>query len=207
MACAAFKAALMAPETDASNAQIRALITAGKYDGKDLPHVAEDYLTAFIDSDSSHIRRRWAGIALSKMLAASPKVVDHLKVENSKLQDLGDILVSKSEREDTKIVAGIIMRQGLSQGLEFANFWSTDKVRNSVNNFPGEAGPRWMTRFQGFLDTLSHLALANPVTDPCILYPVAVVTSDEFRWASATGGVPIAIGEWLRSMDCMWDTH
>jgi hypothetical protein len=195
MTCSAFEAVLKQPESDASNAQLRDLIAAGDYSGSGILSVAETYLKAFINSESSRIRRRWAGIALSEMLGESPEVVNHLKLEKRKLQRLGDILLSNSEREDTKIVAGMVMRQGLELGIEFACFWSSDKVENSAPNFPKEAGPRWIKAFQSFLDSLSGLALADPVADPCILFPVAVVASDGFKWASANGGVPVAIVE------------
>jgi len=193
MTCAAFEAALKDTNSDASNIRLHELITAGDYSGTGLPYVAEEYLHAFCNSTSDYVRRRWIGIALARMLGVSPEVAEHLQVEKRRLQALGEILVSPSGREETKIIAGVIMRQALEDGIEFASFWASDKVRNSAPNFPKESGPHWIKQFQGFLDDLSALALANPTTDASILYPVSVLASDSFRWASSSDGVPIAI--------------
>jgi hypothetical protein len=193
MACATFGAALKEPESDASNTQLRALITDGNYSDTEFPYVAEDYLCAFYNIASSHVRRRWVGIALARMLDESPEVAKHLQTEKWRLQGLGNIILSTDEREETKIIAGIVIRQALQHGIAFPCFWASDKVRHSAVNFPNEAGPRWMSAFQAFLDTLSDLALANPVTEPCIIFPVSVLASDSFRWASSKNGLPIAI--------------
>jgi hypothetical protein len=193
MTCLAFEAALNEPDNDASNVQLHKLITAGSYTGHTLPSVAQQYLRAFCNTALSHSRRRWIGIALAGMIGASPEVVKHVGAVEQQLQGLGDVILSATEREETKVVAGIIVRQALENHVEFASFWTSDKVRDSAPNFPVASGPRWMSRFQSFLDTLGDLALANPITDPSIVFPVSVVASDSFRWASPDEGVPMAI--------------
>jgi hypothetical protein len=193
MTCLAFEAALKEPDQDASNVQLHKLIAAGTFSGHTLPTVAQDYLRAFCNTTLSHTRRRWIGIALAGMLGASPEVVKHFGAVEQQLQGLGDIILSATEREETRIVAGIIVQQALEHHVEFASFWTSDKVRNSALNFPQTSGPRWMSKYQSFLDTLGDLALANPVTDPSIVFPVSVVASDSFQWASPDEGMPIAI--------------
>jgi hypothetical protein len=193
MTCLAFEAALKEPDHNASNAQLQKLIAAADYSGHTLPTVAQDYLRAFCNTNLSHTRRRWIGIALARMLGASPEVVNHFGAVEQQLQGLGDVILSTTEREETRIVAGIIVQQALEHHVEFASFWTSDKVRNSAPNFPQVSGPKWMREFQSFLDTLGDLALANPTTDPSIVYPVSVVASDLFQWASADKGTAVAI--------------
>jgi hypothetical protein len=127
------------------------------------------------------------------MLDASPEVVEHIKAVEQLLQGLGDVILSTTELEETKIVAGIIVREALEQHVEFASFWASDKVQSSAPNFPTDSGPAWIGKFQSFLDTLGDLALANPITDPSIVYPVSMMASDAFRWVSQDEGVPVAI--------------
>jgi hypothetical protein len=122
MACATFGAALKEPESDASNTQLRALITDGNYSDTEFPYVAEDYLRAFYNIASSHVRRRWVGIALARMLDESPEVAKHLQTEKWRLQGLGNIILSTDEREETKIIAGIVIRQALQHGIAFPCF-------------------------------------------------------------------------------------
>jgi hypothetical protein len=193
MTCLAFEAALKEPDHDASNAQLHKLVAAENYSGHTLHTVARDYLRAFCNTSLSYTRRRWIGIALAGMLGASPEVVKHLGAVEQQLQGLGDVILRANEREETRVVAGIIVQQALKHHVEFASFWRSDRVRNSAPNFPQASGPRWMNEFQSFLDTLGDLALANPITDPSILFPVSVVTSDSFRWASTDEGIPVAI--------------
>jgi hypothetical protein len=193
MTCLAFEAALREPDHAASNAQLQDLIAAADYSGHTLPTVAQEYLRAFCNTNLSHTRRRWIGIALARMLGTSPEVVKHFSAVEQQLQGLGDVILSTTEREETRVVAGIIVQQALEHHVEFASFWTSDKVRNSAPNFPDKSGPRWMNEFQSFLDTLGDLALANPITDPIILYPVSVVASDSLQWASADKGKAVAI--------------
>lgn len=125
----------------------------------------------------------------------SPEVVKHMNALRQQLQGLGDVILSNIEREETKIVAGIIIRQALEHHIDFTSFWTSEKVRNSVPSFPKDSSSQWMSKFQDFLDTLGDLALANPITDPLLVYPVSLVASNGFQWAASDNGVPIAISQ------------
>jgi hypothetical protein len=195
MAGSNFATALQDPDNNASNSQLHQLILAKDYSRDALPSVAEDYLHAFLDTTFSHLRRRWLGIALAGMMDASPEVVEHLKTKVQPLQGLGDIILSNTEREATKIIAGFVVRQALELHIEFASFWTSDKVKNSAPDFPEAPHSKWMSNFQSFLDTLGDLALAKPITDPCLLYPVSLVASDGFQWVATDNGMPITIIE------------
>jgi hypothetical protein len=195
MACLAFATALTESDNNALHSRLHKLIAAGDYSGDALPSIAQDYLRAFCNTQLSYLRRRWIGIALAGMMNASIEVVEHLRVVEQQLQALGNIILSNTEREETKVVAGFVMRQALLQHVDFSSFWTSDNVKNSALNFPKAADPNWMGKFQSFLDTLCDLALANPITDPFVGYPVSVVASDVFHWAAVDDGVPIAIIE------------
>ncbi|KAH8731402.1 hypothetical protein GQ44DRAFT_671235 [Phaeosphaeriaceae sp. PMI808] len=192
MTCRAFDTTLKEPDNDASNLRLYKLISARVYTGSNLPSVAEQYLRAFCDTACSYARRRWVGIALAGMLSTSPAVVQHMG-NLEQLSGLGDVILSNTEREETKIIAGLVLREALERGLEFDTFWTSDKVRNSMPNFPTDSDPKWMANFQSFLDALDQLALLNPLTDPAILYPVSIEASDGFRWAVSNNGVSVAI--------------
>src|SRR5690349_7734875 len=131
MSSKAFEAALKAPDTRSSNAQLHALITAADFSGSSLPQVAEGFLLAFCDPTNSHIRRRWVGLAFAGMLSASSQVVKHVTAMTQKLHGLGEVIIGTDEREETRIVAGLIIREALAQRFDLASFWSSDKVRNS----------------------------------------------------------------------------
>jgi len=182
-------------DNDASNVHLHQLVTAGVQSDEGLPAVAEDYLRAFCNTSLSYSRRRWIGIALAAMLDASSEVVGHMEFVEQQLQGLGDVILNPDEREETKFVAGLIMRQALERHIDFSCFWRSDKVRNSATNFPGTSGPQWMRKFHRFLDTLGALHLANPITDPYIAYPVAVVGSDGLQWAGMGKGAPVLIAQ------------
>ncbi|KAH7077230.1 hypothetical protein FB567DRAFT_534796 [Paraphoma chrysanthemicola] len=193
MSSKAFEAALKAPDTRSSNAQLHALITAADFSGSSLPQVAEGFLLAFCDPTNSHIRRRWVGLAFAGMLSASSQVVKHVTAMTQKLHGLGEVIIGTDEREETRIVAGLIIREALAQRFDLASFWSSDKVRNSAPIFPSDFDLKWMNKFQGFMDNLGALALANPVTDPCILYAISLEDSSSFRWAHSEGAMLVSI--------------
>jgi hypothetical protein len=190
-----FEAALKESDNDASNLHLYELVAAGIYCDEGSPWIAVKYLRAFCSTTLSHLRRRWIGLALAAMLDASSEVVGHMESVRQQLQGLGDVILDPDEREVTKIVAGVIVRQALEQHIGFSCFWRSDKVWNSATNFPGDSGPQWMCKFQSFLDTLGKLQLANPITDPFILYPISVVGSDGLQWSSPDKGVPILIAQ------------
>ncbi|KAH7072941.1 hypothetical protein BKA63DRAFT_446111 [Paraphoma chrysanthemicola] len=193
MSSKAFEAALRAPDTHSSNTQLYTLITAADFSGSSLPRVAEEFLLAFCDPTLSHIRRRWVGLAFAGMLSTSPQVVKHITAMKQKLHGLGEVIIGTDEREETRIIAGIIIREALAQRFDFASFWSSDKVRNSASIFPSDFDWNWMDKFQGFMDNLDALALANPVTDPCILYAISLEGSSSFRWAHSEGAMLVSI--------------
>ncbi|KAH7391857.1 hypothetical protein BKA66DRAFT_525520 [Pyrenochaeta sp. MPI-SDFR-AT-0127] len=193
MTSQAFEAVLGEPDNNASHLQLHRLITTGGFSNFKDPAVTKKYLRAFCDTTLSFIWRRWIGLALAGMIEASTDVVDHFKHLREELHSLGVILLSNTEREDTKIIAGIIIRQGLEKGIEYTSFWASEKVKNSIPKFPEECGPRWMADFQSFLDTLGDLALVNSNADPSIIYPISLITSDGFKWRESSGSIPIAL--------------
>ncbi|KAH4005021.1 hypothetical protein HBI55_125860 [Parastagonospora nodorum] len=190
-----FDTALQTPDNDASSVHLCELVTAGVQSDEGLPAVAEEYLRAFCNTSLSYLRRRWIGMALAAMLDASSEVVGHMESVGQQLQGLGDVILNPKEREETKFVAGLVMRQALEQHIDFSCFWRSDKVRNSATNFPGTSGPQWMRKFHSFLDTLGVLHLANPITDPYMAYPAAVVGSDGFQWGCIGKGAPVLIAQ------------
>jgi hypothetical protein len=192
-----FEDALKEPDNDASNSRLHKLAVNGVFDSKHFPAVAEKYLHTFCSATLSHTRRRWVGIALAAMLDASAEVARHMVSVERELQGIGNVILSTIEREETKIVAGIIMRQALRQHIEFKSFWASDKLRHSATNFPVDSGANWMQSFQSFLNTLGDLHLAaNPIADPLIIYPASVVGSDGFQWGSIQKGNPIVIAQY-----------
>jgi hypothetical protein len=193
MTSKAFEAVLSEPNEVAACSRLYALITTRDFSSASLPTVAEKYLYAFCDSASSTIRRRWIGLALAAMMGASDAVSQRLSKLNPQIQGVGAAIISDTEREETKVVAGLILRQALDRGLEYNSFWSSNKVKDSAPNFPREADCNWMKKFQVFLDTLGDLALANPTTDPSIIFPVSVVTSDGLSWPQSNDGTILAL--------------
>jgi hypothetical protein len=193
MTSIAFEAALNEPDDDTSNARLCTLISARDYSGPTLPAVAESYLRAFCEIALSVVRRRWVGIALAGMMGHSSAVIAHMRQMGKELQKLGVIIQSNGEQEETKIVAGIVVQQGIEHGIDFGRFWDSDKVKNSAPNFPDKHDARWMSKFQTFLDTLGELAITDPTTDASILYPISLVTSDDYRWRESGNSLPVAL--------------
>lgn len=193
MTSRAFEAVLGKSDTDASQLQFFELVSAQKFTGPNLPTVAEKYLNVFCDVTASVVRRRWIGLAIAGMLRESIAVVARLKEARRQMQAIGSIILSDTEHEETKITAGIIMRQALAQGFEYSSFWASEKVRNSAPPFPENLETRWLAAFQSFLDALHSLALIGAETKASIIYPISIVTSDGFRWRESDEGVPIAL--------------
>ncbi|KAF9692539.1 hypothetical protein EKO04_009664 [Ascochyta lentis] len=182
MSATAFDAQLLVPDNDASHLQLANLIAAGRFTGAALSDSAHRYLDAFCNKSYSNGRRRWAGIALAGMMRVSAGVVQRLKKLPHGLRRLGAIILAQDEREERRIVAGLIVRQGIEAGIDFADFWESDKVPHSAPDFPKDCGEQWMERFQTYLDTLGSLALAKFNNDSLILYPMSLSASDGFRW-------------------------
>jgi hypothetical protein len=186
------EAYLIGPDNDDSQRQLVALITAGKFTGPGLPQIAHGYLNVFCNDGNSNGRRRWAGIALAAMMRASTGVAHHLKKLTQGLSRVGSIILDPKASEECRIVAGLILRQGLEVGFDFADFWMSDKVLHSAPNFPRDSSELWMSQYQTYLDTLSSLALANLDDDPLVLFPIALSARDGFQW---TGKSAIALLE------------
>ncbi|RAR06305.1 hypothetical protein DDE83_007004 [Stemphylium lycopersici] len=189
-----FEAALTHPAYDASYFQLCTLISARDYSGPTLPAFAENYLHAFCTSSLSSVRRRWVGVALTGMLAM-PDVAAHIQKLSELLQNLGDIILDGGEREVTKIVAGMIIRQALGQGFEYRRFWSSEKVRNSVPTFPQEANAKWIQYFRAFLETLDGLALTGSPGEPGAMHFIFLSTSDGFSVQEPDNSLPITVLE------------
>ncbi|KAI4918321.1 hypothetical protein J4E90_002705 [Alternaria incomplexa] len=124
-----------------------------------------------------------------------PAVATHIGASTKRLRNLGAIILSETEQEQIKIIAGIIIRQALEQGIEYSRFWSTGKVGHSAPNFPLQADAEWMQKFQGFLDILSDLALARPTNEPSVMYLVSLFATDGFKWRESSATFPIALIE------------
>lgn len=183
---------LLGPDNNASHRETVLLITANEFTGASLPDVAHQYLDAFCNSSNSNGRRRWAGIALVSMMRASATVVQRLKKLSKGPSRVGHVILDCNESEERRIIAGLIIRQGLEGGIAFSDFWTSDKVLHSAPNFPRGADELWMGLFQSYLDTLSKLKLVNMTTDPMVMFPISLSASDGFR---STGRSAVAAVE------------
>jgi hypothetical protein len=177
-----FDDALEAPDTDAFQVRLSQIIANGVSAGAASPATAQAYLRTFCDRKFSFVRRRWVGLALCKMLQASADVVMHLERCTQGLNGIGDVILTTAELEETKVVAGLIIREGLARGVKFLSFWPSDKVQNSASNFPRDAGPNWMSEFQDFLETLAGLHITERVSDRDLFYIASVAASDGYQW-------------------------
>jgi hypothetical protein len=184
-----FDAALAKHDGDALFRHIYDLTAhSAQCSGLTLPITAANYLRAFCNVSSPAIRRRWIGVALRKMVRTSKDVVEHLKTLHHDLTQLGQVILGSTELEETRILAGAIIREALQQGIEFPQFWPSDKVPKNVPNFP-EKARGWMSQFQKFLDTLGDLVMMDMAIDPAILFPVSLIASDGFKWHSDDVGI------------------
>ncbi|KAI8935768.1 hypothetical protein NX059_007288 [Plenodomus lindquistii] len=187
-----FDAALSEPDDDASQSQLRQLIAANDFSSLTSAN-AEQYLQAFCNHEFSYARRRWIGLTLAGMIGAASISIDCLQKPPQALQKLGSVVLSDTELEVTKIVAGLVMRQALAHSIEYNLFWASDKVRNSAPNFPQHIDVRWMPRFQDFLDALHSLALTTSTNDASTMYPISLNSPGEFEWGKSDEGLPVAI--------------
>jgi hypothetical protein len=194
MTSISFEAAIKLPDNDASNVRLGKLISARDFSASNLPTVADSYLHNFCNGNLSVTRRRWIGIALTGMLEM-PGVAAHIGASTQQLRNLGAIILSSTEREQIKIIAGIIIRQALERGIEYSSFWSSEKVKHSAPSFPLEADAEWMQNFQSFLDALDDLALTKPTSEPSIVYLVSLFASDGFKWRESSNALPIVLIE------------
>jgi hypothetical protein len=169
-----------------SSASQKRLYELGAYNnafgGDTLPTTVERYLQVLCDPTVYALQRRWVGLVLRKMVDTSKDTVRHLETLSHTLPQLGAVLLRNTELEETKIVVGILMREMISNGVDFDSFWLSEKIPNNVPYFPLEDGHTWMASFQSFLDTFDALKLMDSETDPVILYPIALSGSDGFKW-------------------------
>lgn len=136
---------LSAKDNNASHRRLSELISSNNcFTGENLPETATKYLRAFGDNRNSVQKRRWLGLALRKMIDTSPTVVNYLKKSPHEVPRLGQVILRGTEQAETKIVAGIIIRQLLIHGLAFRSCWPSDKVPNSIPLFPEDDGEQWL---------------------------------------------------------------
>ncbi|KAL1595645.1 hypothetical protein SLS60_009334 [Paraconiothyrium brasiliense] len=188
--------ALIDPDDNAACHALHALLsTEISTQSPALPATAKAFLGAFCDEAASVIRRRWTGLVLARLLESCPGVARHLRRDPEDLVRIGAVILGLNEAEETKIVAGLIIRAGLSQGIKFSDFWSERKVHATATLFPKNADTSWMKGFQDYMDTLSALSLGNSSPQLVLLYPVALHAADGFQWSAAIGNVPIFLIE------------
>ncbi|KAF2684682.1 hypothetical protein K458DRAFT_365957 [Lentithecium fluviatile CBS 122367] len=174
--------ALEAPDVSATNEALFCIVADGVSADAASPAIIEAYLRTFCDSTHTFSKRRWVGIALCKMIQSSAQAVTYLKRPVQGLTGLGEVILTTAELEETKIVAGLIIREGLARGVKYLSFWPNDKIQNSAPHFPRDAGPRWMHEFQQFLETLVDVAVTERVHDVDLSYVVSLVASDGYKW-------------------------
>ncbi|KAF2644250.1 hypothetical protein P280DRAFT_505077 [Massarina eburnea CBS 473.64] len=194
MSSQAYMAALEAPDDNASHEKLYALAVKGPVASRALSKTAEEYLRVFCNNAYSRVRRRWVGLALSKMLQTSSEVAKRLGSLSSELAQVGNIILSKSEAEETRVVAGLVIREGLSRGIPFQTFWQNERVPEP--SFP-KTGADWMFEFQGFVDALHLKFDIHSDVDALIIYPVSLFASDAYRWFGETRPVLLAQGDLL----------
>ncbi|KAK3197028.1 hypothetical protein GRF29_1536g305715 [Pseudopithomyces chartarum] len=161
-----------------------------------LPVTAKACLEAFCDHSRPVRRRRWTGLLLARLIESYPEVVPHLRRVPSDVVRIGVVILSSSEVEEIKIVAGLIIRVGLSQGFSFADFWSVEKAHASASMFPKDADTHWMQSFQDYLDALSSLVpFDTPSPQLSIMYPIALVGTGGFCWVGSEQSFPVLLME------------
>lgn len=189
-----FEAALSQPESDVPHAQLVTLLSDGDFSDSDLATIAENYLIAFCNPNRSTVRRRWIGITLTRMLEKSDCVARTLRLSEP-LKNLGAIITSHEEQGVVKIIAGLIMRQGLKQNIEYHRFWPTEKPANSALRFPQRSGPEWMRDFHAFLDSFGEPTVTDVNNKTYIGYIASIVTSDGFARGGPGNDISAAILE------------
>ncbi|KAF2015720.1 hypothetical protein BU24DRAFT_422032 [Aaosphaeria arxii CBS 175.79] len=149
-----------------------------------LGSTVDKYLQAFQDSSASASKRRWIGIVLCKLINSSTHAVSHLKEHPKQLNGLGEILLS-DELAEARVIACIIMKHAMQHRLHYESFWPSDKIPNSVRNFPDSSGHEWMGKLERFLDTLHDLKVTKASNQYDIFYPVVISSADGFQSATS----------------------
>jgi hypothetical protein len=182
-------AALAAPDNVVGCRQFYQLtLPDQQFNKSTLSTTASAYLVEFCNSTLSVTRRRWVGLVLRRIIGQSAR-----SLADDELAHIGQVILSSTEGEETRIVAGLIIREGLSQGISYASFWPSAMVPDSVPFFPNHDGSEWMKKFQDFLDAFVDLKISGPSTDPAILYLVSFTASDGYKWREADTAVPIVL--------------
>ncbi|KAF1998073.1 hypothetical protein P154DRAFT_565023 [Amniculicola lignicola CBS 123094] len=178
-----FENALTTPDNDASRKLLAELAcrTVSTFIAIP-PRTALEYLRAFCDNRLLHLRRRWLGLALVKMVAKSPLIMDHLATYTGELAELGHVVLGDREMEETRIIAGVLIRLALLRKVRFSNLWPAGKAP-VTDPFPVAGGLEWMEKFQDYIDAVIDLELLPlPGEDDYdIWYTAAISTSDDFR--------------------------
>ncbi|KAL5426771.1 hypothetical protein PMIN04_001708 [Paraphaeosphaeria minitans] len=159
------------------------------------PATAKAYLEAFCDQSRHVIRRRWTGLLLARLLQCCLDVVRHLRRDPDDLVRIGAVVLGPNEPEETKIVAGLIIRAGISQGIKFSDFWFERKVHATATLFPTEPDAFWMKGFQDYMDTLSEILPESSSPKLVLLYPVAFTAADGYRWSPHDENLPLLLIE------------
>lgn len=155
-----------------------------------LPATAKAYLEAFCDKSRPLMRRRWTGLVLARLLESVPDVTLHLDRDPETLARVGAVILGPDEAEETKIVAGLIVRAGVSHGINFSGFWSERKIHPTATLFPNSADTSWMRRFQDYMDALAGLSFVSSSPGLVLLYPVALLGGNEYRWSGGDENRP-----------------
>ncbi|KAF2265587.1 hypothetical protein CC78DRAFT_579082 [Lojkania enalia] len=186
-----FEAALKEVDNVYSNSRLYQLTahTKAATSSASLSLAAEKYVRAFSDNTTSVTRRRWVGLALRRMIHCAPSVLNSLKTKQSSLSRLGEVILGATEMEETKIVAGLIIREAMTCGIDFPIFWASEKIPNNAPFFPKTSGPKWMAEFQQYLDELVKLRVAAYHGNPVVLYAISLYASDDFKWRDSDTGV------------------
>lgn len=193
----ALENALVNPDHDEACRSLHDILSKGTIaKSPSLPSTAKACLEAFCLNDRPSTRRRWTGLTLARLIESRPEVVPHLRRDPGDLTRVGAVILGSTEAEEIKIVAGLIIRAGLAQGIKFTDFWSVEKVRRTASLFPTEANSNWMERFQNYLDALSaQVSLGGSSSELSILYPVALIAADGYKWRKPDASVPILLIE------------
>ncbi|KAJ4301147.1 hypothetical protein N0V90_003237 [Kalmusia sp. IMI 367209] len=191
-----FEAALNISDDNVACKRLHELASKGIVVGSSALHAtAEAFLEAFCDDNVSLRRRRWIGLALARMIEACSGVALRIRRASNKISRIGAVILGTTEAEETRIVAGLIIRSGISQGIKFSEFWAMDKGRSTESFFPKHVDARWMKQFQDYMDALSQIVITSSESQPVILYPAALHAPDGYKRSLAYEIAPLLLIE------------
>lgn len=175
-----FTAALEAPESHGSLQQLQLLASQTPSLSTSLLDTATACFHAFCTTTHSSTKRTWIGVSLRNMIQVSPQVLKRLASLSPGLSRIGDIILSPSETEDTRIVAGLIIRECLSHNVNsitLQNFWGNNAILTLATVFPQKASSQWIKEFQSFVKVLHELLLQDETTLPNVHSPLSFATT------------------------------